>query len=146
MTDVTHPKHEMWSNRSKVVAIAKFEHRAEKVHYYFEKYLAHLSMVWKTMFPLDQAPETLSALLNRFKTPDRIRLLVRKELLARAELALASVLACHPTIDLEAIANANERLDQYYSIARHPAYVIVSQMETGMERDLKTREDQEALP
>ncbi|KAK1602267.1 hypothetical protein QYE76_037708 [Lolium multiflorum] len=146
MTDVTHPKHELWSNRSKAVAIAKFEHRVEKVHYYFEKYHAHLSMVWKTMFPLDQAPETLSALFNRFKTPDRIRLLVRKELLAGAELALASVLACHPTIDLEAIANANVRLDQYYSIARHPAYVIISRMETGVERDLKAREDQEALP
>jgi hypothetical protein len=46
-------------------------------------------------FPLDLAPETLSALLNRFKTPTRIRSLVRKELLAGAELALASVLACH---------------------------------------------------
>ena len=145
MTDVTHPKHELWSNQSKAVAMAKFEHRAEKVHYYFNKYHAHLSMVWKTMFPLDQAPETLSALFNRFKTPDRVRLLVRKELLAGAELALASVLACHPTIDLEAIANANKRLDQYYSIARNPAYIIISRMETGVERDLKAREDQEAL-
>ena len=98
------------------------------------------------MFPLDQTPETLSALFNRFKTPDRVRLLVRKELLAGAELALASVLACHPTIDLEAIANANKRLDQYYSIAINPAYVIISRMETGVERDLKARENQEALP
>jgi hypothetical protein len=72
MTDVAHPKHELWSNRSKAVNIAKFEYRVEKVHYYFEKYHAHLSMVWKTMFPLDQAPETLSALFNRFKTPGRI--------------------------------------------------------------------------
>jgi hypothetical protein len=70
---------------------------------------------------------------------------VRKELLAGAELALASVLACHPTIDLEAIANANKRLDQYYSIARHPAYTIISRMETGVEKDLKAQEDQEAL-
>jgi hypothetical protein len=101
MTDVSHPKHELWSNRSKAVAMAKFEHRAEKVHYYFDKYHAHLSMVWKTMFPLDHAPETLSALFNQFKTPERIRLLVQKELLAGAELALASVLECHPTIDLD---------------------------------------------
>jgi hypothetical protein len=137
MTDVAHPKHELWSNRSKAVAMAKFEHRAEKVHYYFDKYHAHLLMVWKTMFPLDQAPETLSALFNRFKTPEKTRLLVWKELLAGDELALASVLACHPTLDLEVIANANRRLDQYYSIARHPAYVIISWMETGIERDLK---------
>ena len=51
-----------------------------------------------------------------------------------------------PTIDLEAIANANKRLDQYYSVARHPAYVNISRMETGVERDLKARENQEALP
>jgi hypothetical protein len=146
MTDVAHPKHELWSNRSKAIAMAKFEHRVEKVHYYFDKYHAHLSMVWKTMFPLDQAPETLSALFTRFKNHERIRLLVRKELLAGAELALASVLACHPTLDLETIENANRILDQYYYIARLPAYAIISRMETGIERNLKAREDQEALP
>jgi hypothetical protein len=70
---------------------------------------------------------------------------VRKELLAGAELALASVLACHPTINLEAIENANWKLDQYYSISRHPAYTMISRMETGVEKDLKAREDQEAL-
>jgi hypothetical protein len=68
-------------------------------------------MVWKTMFPLDPTPETLSALFTLFKTPVRIRSLVRKELLAGAEVALASVLACHPTMDLESRANANVRLD-----------------------------------
>ena len=94
------------------------------------------------MFPLDPVPETLSALFNRFKTPIRIRSLVRKELLAGAELALASVLACHPTMDLESIANANVRLDQYYPIARHPAHIIISRMEAGTERDLKNRADQ----
>jgi hypothetical protein len=94
-------------------------------------------MVWKTMFPLDPAPETLSALFNRFKTPVRIRSLVRKELLAGAELALASVLACHEAIDLESIANTNAILDQYYPIARHPAYIIVSRMEASYEGDLK---------
>jgi hypothetical protein len=98
------------------------------------------------MFPLDPAPETLSALFNRFKTPTRIRSLVRKELLAGAELALGSVLACHRAIDLESIANTNVRLDQYYPIARHPAYIIVSRMETSIEGDLKNREDQGSLP
>nr|XP_051197352.1 uncharacterized protein LOC127310747 [Lolium perenne] len=43
MTDITHPKCELWSNQSKAVIVAKFEYRAEKVHYYFDKYHAHLS-------------------------------------------------------------------------------------------------------
>jgi hypothetical protein len=45
MTDVAHPKHELWSYRPKAIVVAKFEHRAEKVHYYFDKFHAHLTMV-----------------------------------------------------------------------------------------------------
>ncbi|KAK1698514.1 hypothetical protein QYE76_015211 [Lolium multiflorum] len=146
MTNTAHPKHELWFHRSKAVIVAKFEHRAEKVHYYFDKFHNHLAMVWRTLFPLDQAPETLSALFTRFKTPERIRLLVRKKLLAGVELAFASVLACHPTLDLEAIANTDRGLNQYYDVARNPAYIIVSRMETCIEKDLKAREEQENLP
>jgi hypothetical protein len=57
------------------------------------------------MFTLDLAPETLSALMTRFKNHVRIQSLVRKELLAGAELAFSSVLACYPTMDLDSIAN-----------------------------------------
>jgi hypothetical protein len=64
MTDISHPKCELWSNQSKAAIVAKFEYRAEKVHYYFDKYYALLFMIWETMFPLDLAPETLSALFN----------------------------------------------------------------------------------
>jgi hypothetical protein len=66
---------------------------------------------------------------------------VRKELLAGAELAFASTLACHPTLDLESISNANIKLDQYYRLARHPAHIVISRMEAGTERDLKNQAD-----
>jgi hypothetical protein len=101
------------------------------MHYFFDKCLAHLTMVWKTMFPLDPAPETLSDLMTRFKNPDRIQSLVHKELLVGAELAFASVLACHPTLDLESIAKANVELNQYYPVARHLACIVVCRMEAG---------------
>jgi hypothetical protein len=144
MTDVAHPKHDLWLHRLKAVIMVKFEHRVEKLHYYFDKFHAHLTMVWKTLFPLDQAPETLSALFTRFKSPERIRQLVRKELLAGAELAFASVLACHPSLDLKAVANTERSLGQYYDIARGPAYTIISRMETGLERELRAQGDQGA--
>jgi hypothetical protein len=67
ITDISHPKCEFWTNRSKAVTVAKFEYQAEKFIITFIS-----TMVWKTMFPLDPAPETLSALFNRFKTPARI--------------------------------------------------------------------------
>jgi hypothetical protein len=94
------------------------------------------------MFPLDPAPETLSSLFSQFKTPARIRSLVRKEIIVGAELAFASALACHPTLDLESIANANVKLDQYYPVARHHAHIVISRMEAGIERDLKNQADQ----
>jgi hypothetical protein len=99
-------------------------------------------MVWKTMFPLDPAPETRSALFIRFKNPAKIQSLVRKELLAGAELAFVSVLAHHPSIDLESIAKANEKLDQYFPVARHPAYIVIPRMEASTERILKNQADQ----
>ena len=117
MTDDAHPKHDLWLHRPKAVVMAKFKYRVEKVHHYFDKFHAHLTMVWNTLFPLDQAPETLSGLFTRFKSPERIRQLVRKELLAGAELAFASILACHPSLDLRAVANTERDLGQYYDVA-----------------------------
>ncbi|KAK1682980.1 hypothetical protein QYE76_043828 [Lolium multiflorum] len=144
MTDVAQPKHDLWLHRPKVVVMAKFKYRVGKVHHYFDKFHAHLTMVWNTLFPLDQAPETLSALFTRFKSPERIRQLVRKELLAGAELAFASVLACHPSLDLRAVANTERNLGQYYDAARGPAYTIVSRMESCLEKDLKAHWDRGA--
>ncbi|KAK1631399.1 hypothetical protein QYE76_005714 [Lolium multiflorum] len=64
MTDVAHPKHDLWLYRPKAVIMEKFKYRVGKAHYYFDKFHAHLTMVWKTLFPLDQAPDTLSALFT----------------------------------------------------------------------------------
>ncbi|KAK1642437.1 hypothetical protein QYE76_060242 [Lolium multiflorum] len=144
MSDVAHPNHGLWLHRPKAVVMVKFKYRVGKVHYYFDNFHAHLTMVWNTLFPLDQAPETLSALFTRFKSPERIRQLVRKELLAGAELALASTLACHPSLDLEAIANTEKNLSQYYDAARGPAYTIVSRMDSCLEKDLKAHWGREA--
>jgi hypothetical protein len=81
--------------------------------------------------------------MTRFKNPVRIQSQVRKELLAGAKLAFAFVLACYPTFDLESIAKADVELNQYYPVARHPAYIVVSRMEA--ERDLQTQNDQGAM-
>ncbi|KAK1629188.1 hypothetical protein QYE76_003503 [Lolium multiflorum] len=141
MTDVAHPTHGLWLHRPKAVVMAKFKYRVMKAHYYFVKYYAHLTMVRNTLFPLDQAPETLSGLFTRFKSPERIRQLVRKELLADVELAFASILACHPSLDLRAVANTERDLGQYYDVARGPAYTVVSRMESCLEKELKTHWD-----
>ncbi|KAK1681341.1 hypothetical protein QYE76_042189 [Lolium multiflorum] len=45
MTDVAHPKHDLWLHRPKAVVMAKFKYRVGKVHHYFDKFHAHLTMV-----------------------------------------------------------------------------------------------------
>jgi hypothetical protein len=55
------------------------------------------------------------------------------------------VLACHPTLDLESIAKADIELNQYYPVARHPAYIVVSRMEAGTEEDLRAHNNQGAM-
>jgi hypothetical protein len=100
MTDLSQPQSIIWTNRSRAAIVAKFKYRVEQVHGFFDKCHANLAMVWKTMFPLDPAPSTLLALMTRFKNPIRVQDLIRKELLAGAELAFPFVLARYPTIDL----------------------------------------------
>jgi hypothetical protein len=112
------------------------------VHGFFDKCHANLAMVWKTMFPLDPAPSTLLALMAKFKNPARVQALIRKELLAGAELPFAFVLACYPTVDLELSAKADVELHQYYPVARCPASIIVTRMEAGTEANLRTQTDQ----
>ena len=142
MTNLSQPHSTIWTNRSKAAIVAKFKYRVEQVQGFFDKCHANLAMVWKTMFPLDPAPSTLLALMTRFKNPVRVQALIRKELLAGAELAFAFMLARYPTLDLELIAKADVELQQYYPVARRPASIIVARMEAGTEASLRTRTDQ----
>jgi hypothetical protein len=101
-------------------------------------------MVWQTMFPLDQVSSTLLALMAKFKNAASVRTLVRNQLLARAKLAFAFVLARYPTRDLELIAKADVELHPYNPIARRPASIIVARLEARTEADLQARTNQGA--
>ncbi|KAK1645251.1 hypothetical protein QYE76_063056 [Lolium multiflorum] len=69
MTDITHPKCELWSNRSKAIIVAKFEYRVEKVHYYFDKYHAHLTMAIFPWADLSGAPNGLGRTSSAWSGP-----------------------------------------------------------------------------
>jgi hypothetical protein len=101
-------------------------------------------MVWQTMFPLDLVHSTLLGLMAKFRNAASVRTLVRNQLLARAELAFAFVLAHYPTLDLELIAKADVELHQYYHVVRRPASIIIARLEAGTEADLQARPNQGA--
>jgi hypothetical protein len=122
-----------WSNKSKAVTIAKFQDRVQQVHRFFDKYHAGLTMIWKAMFPLNPVPPTLLALMSNFRNAERVRALVRIQLLAGAETAFAFVLSQHPSLDLEAIAKADADVSRYFPIVRDPASIIVARLEVSSE-------------
>ncbi|KAK1613865.1 hypothetical protein QYE76_019382 [Lolium multiflorum] len=122
-----------WTNKSKVATIAKFQYRVQQVHRFFDKCHAGLRMIWKAMFPLNPVPPTLLAFMSNFRNPERVRALVRSQLLTGAEIAFAFVLSQHPSLDLEAIAKADADVNQYFPIVRDPASIIVARLEVSSE-------------
>ena len=101
-------------------------------------------MVYQTMFPLNPQPESLLALMVKFKNPAEVRRLVRNQLTAGTTVAFGCVQAYYPTLDLRLIAAANPmNLLQYYPLVRGPAATVVDKLEKNTEVELLARIEQE---
>ena len=101
-------------------------------------------MVYKAMFPLNPQPKSLIALMVKFNNPVEVKKLVRKQLIAGAQLALAVVQAAHPAINMELVARTNPtNLLDYYPLIEDPAVMIINKMEAGTDAELKARVEQE---
>ena len=98
----------------------------------------------KTMFPLNPQPTTLIALMAKFGKPDAVKELVRKQIIAGAQLALAVVQAAHPTSNMDFVARTNpSNLLDYYPLIEDPAIMIVNTMEESTDAELRARLEQE---
>jgi hypothetical protein len=133
LTNLSQFNEVFWSSKLKAATIAKFQDRVQQVHRFFDKCHAGLRMIWKAMFPLNPVPPTLLALMSNFKNSERVRALVRSQLLAGAETALAFVLSQHPLLDLEAIAKSDGNVSQYFAAVRDPASILVARLEISSE-------------
>ena len=102
-------------------------------------------MVYRTMFPLNPQPNTLAQLFEKFKNPDEVRTLVRNQLIAGAEIALAFVHDADPTLDLTLIvtrdgvnaAAAQRRVTDAAAIA-------VQRLEEGERAQLQSNEEEQS--
>jgi hypothetical protein len=123
----------LWTSKSKAATIAKFQDRVRQVHRFFDKCHVGQKMIWKTMFPLNPVPPTLLTFMSNFRNAERVRALVRSQLLAGAETTFAFVLSQHPLLDLEAITKADDNVSQYFPAVRDPASIVVSRLEISSE-------------
>jgi adenosine/AMP kinase len=90
-------------------------------------------MIWKAMFPLNPVPPTLLTFMSNFRNAERVRALVRSQLLAGAETTFAFVLSQHLLLELEAISKADDNVSQYFCAARNPASIVVARLEISSE-------------
>jgi hypothetical protein len=107
LIDLSQPHGIFRTNKSKAPVVAKFQDRVQQVHRFFDKCRAGLAMIWNTIFLLNPAPPTPLTLISNFRNAARVRALVRSQLLAGPEIALAFVLAQHPSLELELINKAD---------------------------------------
>jgi hypothetical protein len=128
LTDLSQPRGVFWTDKLKVAVVAKFKDQVQQVHRFFNKCRAGLTMIWKTVFPLNPVPPTFLTLMSNFRNAARVRALVRSQLLAGAETMFAFILSQHPSLDLELIVNADANVRPYYHVIRHPASIIVDRL------------------
>ncbi|KAK1645282.1 hypothetical protein QYE76_063087 [Lolium multiflorum] len=78
----------------------KMRHENMKVRDYLDFCTRTLSLVYGTMFPRNKMPETLPALMDKFRDAPRIHGFVRAQLAAGARFAMIMIKICYPKLDV----------------------------------------------
>jgi hypothetical protein len=101
---------------------------------------AALALVHEAMFPLNDQPDGLPALLGRFENGDAIYRFVREHLRCGALVALSFVRAHFPEVDLELVKmldltpSGRVDMDALYAACRQTADCIARQIITESDR------------
>src|SRR4051812_9414013 len=132
-----------WTDKSASSLIVRFQDRVEQVHAFFMKCRDHLLMVVQTMFSLNPHPRSLVELMNEFRTPAKVRGLVREQLVSGAKVAFAFVQAEYLTPDLNRIARRYINLRQWGALVKRPASTVIRKLEAAEEAELWEAERQQ---
>jgi hypothetical protein len=90
-----------WANHSKARKLTVLQDRVTQASTLAESSCAALAVVHQVMFPLNDQPEGLSALLSRFEDGEAIYQFVREHLRCGALVALSFVRVHYPEVDME---------------------------------------------
>jgi hypothetical protein len=92
-----------WADRSKAMKLTLLQDRIAQARVLTETSRSALALVHQVMFPLNNQPEGLPALLDRFENGNgnAVYSFVREHLHCGAMVALAFVRAHYPEVDLE---------------------------------------------
>src|SRR3954471_8192560 len=93
-----------WMDRDRAMVLATVPDRVHQVSRVLRQVKSSLLSALHVMFPLDEAPSTLSGLLAKFRNVHRVRELVRHQLVAGVKVALSLVRLHRLDVNLSIVA------------------------------------------
>jgi hypothetical protein len=113
-----------WSNRSKAMKLTILQDRISQAGELAKTSRAALALVHQVMFPLNDQPDGLSALLGRFENGEAIYRFIHEHLRCGALVALSFVRARYPKVDMDLVKtlpptpSGRVEMDAHYSACR----------------------------
>jgi hypothetical protein len=135
-----------WADRSKVMKLTILQDRIAQAGVLAEMSRAALALVHEAMFPLNDQPDDLPALLGRFEHGDAIYRFVHEHLRCGALVALSFMRAHYPEVDLELVKmlpptpSGRVDMDALYATCRQTADCIARQIITESDRERANRD------
>jgi hypothetical protein len=129
-----------WADRSKAMKLTLLQDRIAQAGVLVETSRSALALVHEAMFPLNDQPEGLPALLDRFENGNAVYSFVREHLRCGAMVALAFVRAHYPEVDLELLKalppspSGRVDMEHHYAACRGTADRIAQQIITESDR------------
>jgi hypothetical protein len=129
-----------WADRSKAMKLTILQDRIAQAGVLAEMSRAALALVHEAMFPLNNQPDGLPALLDRFENGDAIYRFIHEHIRCRALVALSFVCAHYPEVDLELLKmlprtpSGRVDMDALYAACRKTAACIAWQIITESDR------------
>jgi hypothetical protein len=125
-----------WADRSKAMKLTLLQDRIAQAGVLAEMSCSALALVHEAMFPLNNQPEGLPALLDRFENGNAIYSFVREHLRCGAVVALSFVRTHYPEVDLELLKtlppspSGRVDMDHHYAACRDTADCMAHQIIT----------------
>jgi hypothetical protein len=123
-----------WSNQSKALKLTVLQDRISQAGELTETSQAALALVHQAMFPLNDQPDGLSALLGRFENGEAIYRFIHEHLRGGALVALSFVRARYPEVDMDLVKmlpptpSGRVEMDAHYSAWKQAADCIAGQI------------------
>jgi hypothetical protein len=125
-----------WANRSKAMKLTLLQDRIAQAGVLAETSRSALALVHEVMFPLNNQPEGLPALLDRFKNGNAVYSFVQEHLRCGAMVALAFMRAHYPEVNLELLKTLSPSpsgridMEHHYAACRGTTDCIAQQIIT----------------